>query len=63
MCARAVIERFHLIIRLIMSIRPNAMDKKNCIRQLPSPEHPYIAFSHKKLALLAITMFTFCKVD
>ena len=28
MRARAVIERFHLIIRLIRSIRPNAMDKK-----------------------------------
>ena len=63
MCARAVIERFHLIIRLIRSIRPNATDKKICIRQFPSPEHPYIAFSPKKLALLAITKFTFCKVD
>ena len=63
MCARAVIERIHLIIRLIRSIRPNAMDRKICIRQFPSPEHPYIAFSQKQLALLAITMFTFCKVD
>ena len=63
MCARAVIERFHLIIRLIRLIRPNAIDKKICTRKFPSPEQPYIAFSPKKLALLAISMFTFCKVD
>ena len=63
MCARAVIERFHLIIRLIRSIMHNAMDTFFCIRQFRSPEHPYIAFSLNKLALLAITMFTFCKED
>ena len=39
------------------------MDKKFSIRQFPSPEHPYIAFPQKKLAVLDIARFTFCKVD
>ena len=48
---------------LIKSITKNAMDKKFSIRQFPSPEHPYIAFPQKNLAVLDISRFTFCKVD
>ena len=48
---------------LIRSITKNALDKKISIRQFPSPEHPYIAFPHKNLAVLDISRFTFCKVD
>ena len=43
---------------LIRSITQNAMDKKFSIRQFPSPEHPYIAFPQKNLALLNISRFT-----
>ena len=39
------------------------MDKKVSIRQFPSPEHPYIVFPQKNLAVLDISRFTFCKVD
>ena len=39
------------------------MDKNFSIRQFPSPEHPYIAFPSKNLAVLDISRFTFCKVD
>ena len=39
------------------------MDKKFSIRQFPSPEHPYIVFPQKNLAVLDISRFTFCKVD
>ena len=39
------------------------MDIKFSIRQFPSPEHPYIAFPQKKLPVLDIFRFTFCKVD
>ena len=39
------------------------MDKNVSIRQFPSPEHPYIAFPQKNLAVLDISRFTFCKVD
>ena len=48
---------------LIRSITQNAMDTKFSIRQFPSPEHPYIAFPQKNLAVLDISRFTFCKVD
>ena len=48
---------------LIRSITQNAMDKKFSIRQFPSPEHPYIAFPQKNLAVLDMSRFTFCKVD
>ncbi len=58
-----VIEWFHLISMIIRSITQNAMDKKISIRQFPSPEHPYIAFPQKNLAVLDISRFTFCKVD
>ena len=58
-----VIEWFHLISMLIWSITQNAMDKKFSIRQFLSPEHPYIAFPQKNLAVLDISRFTFCKVD
>ena len=34
------------------------MDKKFSIRQFPSPEHPYIAFPQKNLAVLNISRFT-----
>ena len=34
------------------------MDKKISIRQFPSPEHPYIAFPQKNLAVLDISRFT-----
>ena len=34
------------------------MDKKFSIRQFPSPEHPYIAFPQKNLAVLNICRFT-----
>ena len=53
-----VIECFHLISMLIRSITQNAMDKKFSIRQFPSPEHPYIAFQQKNLAVLDISRFT-----
>ena len=53
-----VIEWFHLIRMLIRSIMQNAMDKKFSIRQFPSPEHPYIAFPQKNLAVLDISRFT-----
>ena len=43
---------------LIKSITQNAMDKKFSIRQFPSPEHPYIAFPQKNLAVLDISRFT-----
>ncbi len=43
---------------LIKSITKNAMDKKFSIRQFPSPEHPYIAFPQKNLAVLDISRFT-----
>ena len=43
---------------LIRSITQNAMDKKFSIRQFPSPEHPYIAFPQKNLAVLDISRFT-----
>ena len=43
---------------LIRSIAQNAMDKKFNIRQFPSPEHPYIAFPSKNLAVLDISRFT-----
>ena len=43
---------------LIRSIAQNAMDKKFSIRQFPSPEHPYIAFPQKNLAVLDISRFT-----
>ena len=59
----SVIEWFHLISMLIRSITQNAMDKKFSIRQFPSPEHPYIAFPQKNLAVLDISRFTFCKID
>ena len=39
------------------------MDNNFSIRQFPSPEHSYIAFPHKNLAVLDISRFTFCKVD
>ena len=48
---------------LIRSITQNAIDKKISIRQFPSPEHSYIAFPQKNLAVLDISRFTFCKVD
>ena len=48
---------------LIWSITQNAMDKKFSIRQFLSPEHPYIAFPQKNLAVIDISRFTFCKVD
>ena len=48
---------------IIRSITQNAMDKKFSIRQFPSPEHTYIAFLQKNLAVLDISRFTFCKVD
>ena len=63
MCTRAVIERFHLIIRLIRSIRPNAKDKKIASGSFLVLSTHILHFHQKKLALLAITMFTFCKVD
>ena len=53
-----VIEWFHLISMLIRSITQNAMDKNVIIRQFPSPEHPYIAFPQKNLAVLDISRFT-----
>ena len=53
-----VIEWFHLISILIRSITQNAMDNKLSIRQFPSPEHPYIAFPQKNLAVLDISRFT-----
>ena len=34
------------------------MDKKISIRQFTSPEHPYIAFPQKNLAVLDISRFT-----
>ena len=34
------------------------MDKKFSIRQFPSPEHQYIAFPQKNLAVLDISRFT-----
>ena len=37
---------------LIRSITQNAMDNIFSIRQFPSPEHPYIAFPQKNLAVL-----------
>ena len=43
---------------IIRSITQNAMDKKISIRQFPSPEHPYIAFPQKNLAVLDISRFT-----
>ena len=43
---------------LISSITENVMDKKINIRQFPSPEHPYIAFPQKNLAVLDISRFT-----
>ena len=43
---------------LIRSITQNAIDKMFSIRQFPSPEHPYIAFPHKNLAVLDISRFT-----
>ena len=43
---------------LIRSITQNAMDKNFSIRQFPSPEHPYIAFPQKNLAVLDISRFT-----
>ena len=43
---------------LIRSITQNAMDNKFSIRQFPSPEHPYIAFPQKNLAVLDISRFT-----
>ena len=43
---------------LIRSITQNAMEKKFSIRQFPSPEHQYIAFSQKNLAVLDISRFT-----
>ena len=43
---------------LIRSITQNAMDTKFSIRQFPSPEHPYIAFPQKNLAVLDISRFT-----
>ena len=43
---------------LIRSITLNATDKKFSIRQFPSPEHPYIAFPQKNLAVLDISRFT-----
>ena len=43
---------------LIMSITQNAMAKKFSIRQFPSPEHPYIVFPQKNLAVLDISRFT-----
>ena len=48
---------------LIRSITQNAMDKKFSIRKFPSPEHRYIAFPQKNLAVLDISRFTFCKID
>ena len=48
---------------LIRSITQNAMDNFFCIRQFPSPEHSYIEFPSKNLAVLDISRFTFCKVD
>ena len=48
---------------LIRSITQNAMDIQFSIRQFPSPEHPYIAFPSKNLAVLDISRFTFYKVD
>ena len=42
----------------IRSITKNAMDKKFSIRQFSSPEHPYIAFPQKNLAVLDISRFT-----
>ena len=53
----------HINSMLIKSITQNAMDKQVSIRQFPGPEHPYIAFTHKNLAVLDISRFTFCKVD
>ena len=50
-----VFEWFHLISMLIRSITQNAMDNKFSIRQFPSPEHPYIAFPQKNLAVLDIS--------
>ena len=46
-----------MLIRSI-TITQNAMDKKFSIRQFPSPEHPYIAFPQKNLAVLDISRFT-----
>ena len=43
---------------LIRSITQNAMDKKFSIRQFPSPEHTYIAFPQKNLAVLDISRLT-----
>ncbi len=43
---------------LIRSITQNAMDKKIYIREFPSPEHTYIAFPQKTLAVLDISRFT-----
>ena len=60
---RKMFEWFLLISMLIRSITKNAMDKKFSIRQFLSPEHPYIAFPQKNLAVLDISRFTFCKVD
>ena len=54
-----VIEWFHLISMLIRSITQNAMDTKFGIRHFPSPEHPYIAFPQKNLAVLDISRFTY----
>ena len=36
----------------------NAMDKKISIRKCPSPEHPYIEFPQKNIAVLDISRFT-----
>ena len=43
---------------LLLLITQNAMDKCFSIRQFPSPEHPYIAFPQKNLAVLDISRFT-----
>ena len=53
-----VIEWVHLISMLIRSITQNAMDNTFSIRQFPSPEHPYIVFPQKNLAVLDISRFT-----
>ena len=58
-----VIECFHQISMLIRYITQTALDTQFSIRQFPSPEHPYIAFPQKNLAVLDISRFTFCKVD
>ena len=42
----------------IRSITQNAMVTNVSIRQFPSPEHPYIAFPSKNLAVLDISSFT-----